>query len=130
MIFLDANVLLYLVGNDEQYRRQARELLESAQETGETLCTSAGVLEEVCHTLWRQGTGDLVHPFLSLVSALGMEVWPLEEGDVRSAVSLRGRFPSLDTMDLCHLASCLRRNATALKTFDRRLDRAAVSLLA
>ena len=51
MIFLDANVLLYLVGNDEQYKRQARELLESARQTGETLCTSAGVLEETCHAL-------------------------------------------------------------------------------
>ena len=130
MIFLDANVLLYLVGNDEQYKRQARELLESARQTGETLCTSAGVLEETCHALWRQGAGDVVDPVLSLVSALGMEVWPLEEMDVRGAVSLRGRFPALDTMDLCHLAVCLRRNASSLKTFDRRLEQAAAAVLA
>lgn len=130
MIFLDANVLLYLVGNEEQYRRQARGLLESARQTGETLCTSAGVLEEVCHALWRQGAGDLVHPVLSLVSALEMEVWSLEEWDVRDAVSLWGRFPGLDAMDLCHLASCQRRGATALSTFDRQLARAAASVLA
>lgn len=129
MIFVDANVFLYLIGNDEQYGGQARAFLASAQEFGEVLCTSAGVLEEVCHTLWRQGEGDLVHPVLSLVSALGMEVWPLEEEDVRDAVLLHDRFPALDTMDLCHLASCLRRNASSLKTFDRRLEQAAAAAL-
>lgn len=129
MIFVDANVFLYLVGNDEQYGGQAQEFLGEARQIGEALCTSAGVLEEICHTLWRQGAETLVHPVLSLVSAVDVEVWPLEEEDVRGAVALHGRFPTLDAMDLCYLASCLRRNVTALKTFDRRLERAAAELL-
>ena len=129
MNFVDANVFLYAVGNKADLREQAYEVFESAERNGEPLCTSAGVLEEVCFVLWRESNDMLVEPALELVSWFDVQVWPLEQDDVRQAVMLREMFRSVDAMDLCYLDSCLRRNVTALKTFDRELDRAAAVLL-
>ena len=130
MNFIDANVFLYAVGNDPEPRAQAYEVFHAAERDGRPLCTSAGALEEVCYVLWREGNDLLVAPVLGLVVEFGVQVWPLEMEDVQQAVALHERFPSLDTMDLCHLASCLRRNVMALETFDRQLARAAASVLA
>lgn len=130
MNFIDANVFLYAVGNDPAAREQAYEVFHAAERDGRPLCTSAGALEEVCYVLWREGNGRLISAVLRLVDEFAVQVWPLEMEDVQQAIAIHDRFSSLDTMDLCQLASCLRRNATALKTFDRRLEQAAASLLA
>ena len=129
MNFVDANVFLYAVSNRADQREPAYDVFASAERNGEPLCTSAGVLEEICFVLWREGNDSLVGPALELVSLFGVQVWPLEQEDVLQAVTLREMFRSIDAMDLCYLASCLRRNVTALKTFDRRLERAAAELL-
>ena len=52
----------------------------------------------------------LVEPALELVSWFDVQVWPLEQDDVQQAVMLREMFRSVDAMDLCYPASCLRRN--------------------
>lgn len=129
MNFVDANVFLYAVSNRADQREPAYEVFESAERNGESLCTSAGVLEEICFVLWREKNDSLVAPALELVSSFDVQVWPLEQDDVQQAVTLREMIRSVDAMDLCYLASCLRRNVTMLKTFDRRLERAAAELL-
>ncbi|MDE2969329.1 MAG: type II toxin-antitoxin system VapC family toxin [Chloroflexota bacterium] len=130
MNFVDANVFLYAVGNRVDLREQAYEVFESAERNYESLCTSAGVLEEICFVLWREGNDSLVGPALELVSWFDVQVWALEQEDVQQAVILREMFRSVDAMDLCYLASCLRRNVSSLETFDRELARAAAEILA
>ena len=51
----------------------------------------------------------------------GVQVWPLEEGDVTLARQLHERHPELAARDLCHLASCRRRRVGEIMTFDRAL---------
>ena len=48
-------------------------------------------------------------------------MWPLEEADVMLARRLHERQPNLSARDLCHLAICIRRRASAMMTFDREL---------
>ncbi len=49
------------------------------------------------------------------------DVWPVERADVERARSLAHRYPGLEARDLVHLASCIRRKARDLFTFDRSL---------
>jgi len=48
-------------------------------------------------------------------------VWPVEHADVKLARMLADTHPALGARDLLHLASCMRREVTSVKTFDRAL---------
>jgi uncharacterized protein len=121
MIFVDTNVIMYAVGGEHPLREEARAFFEEALIQRRTLVTSAEVLQELLHVylpVRRMGTLDAA---LALVTATTASIWPVEEGDARLARELADAHPGLGARDLLHLASCLRRNATGIMTFDRGL---------
>ena len=61
---------------------------------------------------------------MSLATGVCMDVWPLEEADVTLARLLHDRYPTLGARDLCHLASCRRRDVSEIMTFDQALTSA------
>ncbi|MYC63787.1 MAG: PIN domain-containing protein [Caldilineaceae bacterium SB0661_bin_34] len=85
------------------------------------LCTSAEVLHELAHAYLAAGRPRIFDVALALVSSFGVEVWPLEEVDVALARRLHELHPTLQTWDLCHMASCRRRGVRDMKTFDQAL---------
>ena len=50
-----------------------------------------------------------------------VEVWPLEYEDILLARQITERYPALEARDLCHLASCRRRDVNVVMTYDRAL---------
>ena len=129
MIFVDANIFMYAIGREHSLKRASREFFDRAVSDGTPLVTSAEVLQEFLHVYSSIGKFELIHDALSLVEAFEIEVWPLEMDDVMLAWKLREQHPSLSARDLCHLASCQRRRANELMTFDATLRSAAQSIL-
>ncbi len=121
MTFVDTNVFMYAVGRPHPLQQPAREFFTKSIRRGSPLCTSAEVLQELVHVYLPAGRPQTLDVVLSLLADLGVEVWPLEEADVTLARRLHDRYPSLAARDLCHLASCRRRGARELMTFDRAL---------
>lgn len=124
MIFVDTNVIMYAVGGEHPLREEARGFFEEALIQRRNLVTSAEVLQELLHVylpVRRMGTLDAA---LALVTSTMASIWPVEEGDARLARELAGEHPGLGARDLLHLASCLRRNANGMMTFDRGLEAA------
>lgn len=128
MTFVDTNVFMYAVGRPHRLRAPARAFFAEAARTQTRLCTSAEVLQELLHAYVPPGRIDALDAALSLVDAVDAEIWPLEPEDVQLARRLHRRFPSLGARDLCHLASCRRRNVKDIKTFDNGFDAAAKAL--
>jgi uncharacterized protein len=127
MIFVDTNVIMYAVGRVHPLRAEACAFFLDATRDGLMLCTSAEVLQELMHAYLlvdRLGTLDAA---LELVSRSIHAVWDLEAADVRLARLLVGPHPGLSARDLLHLASCRRRKASDLRTFDRALKAAWAS---
>ena len=125
MIFVDANVFMYTVGGRHLLQDQAREFLIDARRNRTRLFTSAEVLQELLHVYFREGRLATLDKAMELISIFDVEVWPLEEADVREARRLQVQHPNLQARDLCHLASCQRRGVVQVKTFDRALAAAA-----
>ena len=119
MIFVDTNVFMYAVGRPHPLRKQARAFFERAADDRAPLCTSAEVMQELLHAYLPVGRTDRLDDALSLIARSCVQVWVLEPEDLTLAAQLRTRFPALGARDLCHLAVCQRRAATAVKTFDR-----------
>lgn len=121
MIFVDTNVLMFSVGGEHPLRDEARGFVSRSLRQGERLATSAEVLQELLHVYLRANRpADLASAF-ALVEACIDEVWPVEQADVTLARALSSLHAGLEARDLVHLACCQRREATALKTFDRAL---------
>ncbi len=125
MIFVDTNVFMYAVGQDHPLKGHARDFFDSATSAGTDLFTSAEVLQELLNAYVRSGRLLVFEAAMSLIRGAGVEVWPLERGDVELARELHDQFPELESRDLCYLASCRRRGITYLMTFDQALAAAS-----
>ena len=121
MIFVDTNVFIYAVGRPHPLRITAREFFDKSSRRRDILCTSAEVLQELVHAYLRVGRLQTLDAAMSLATGACMEVWPLEEADVTLARLLHERYPTLGARDLCHLASCRRRDVSEIMTFDQSL---------
>ena len=122
MIFVDTNVFMYAVGRPHALQSSAREFFVESNRNGTPLFTSAEVLQEMAHAYLPVGRLEALDAALSLIARAGVEVWPLEEGDVTLARQLHAQYPALGARDLCHLASCRRRGVKQVKTFDQALQ--------
>ena len=129
MIFVDANVFMYAVGREHQFKQVSREFFDTSALNGTPMATSAEVLQELLHAYLPVYRWSELDSAMSVVSRYGIEVWPLERDDVTLAWQLRVEHPSLSARDLCHLASCRRRDVSDMMTFDQAL-RAAFGTLA
>ena len=125
MTFVDTNVFMYAVGRPHPLREQAREFFRESVREQRSLCTSAEVLQELIHAYLPVNRMETLDAALSLAARSGVEVWPLEGGDVHLARQLRDQLPALGARDLCHVASCQRRGVTRIRTFDQALAAAA-----
>ena len=121
MIFVDTNVFMYAVGRPHPLRSRARDFFNEAVLNSQPLCTSAEVLQELMHAYLPVRRTEALADALALIRRSGVEVWPLEEGDVELARELSEQHPTLGARDLCHLASCRRRGVREIMTFDEGL---------
>jgi predicted nucleic acid-binding protein len=122
--FVDTNVFMYAVGRPHPLQAPAREFFATSSRRGTRLCTSAEVLQELAHAYLPAGRLRTLDAAMTLVARADVEVWPLEEADLRLARQLRESHPALGARDLCHLASCRRHGVRRVMTFDRSLGSA------
>ena len=125
MIFVDSNVFMYAVGRSHPRRSHAREFFDESRRDRRPLVTSAEVVQELMHVYLRIRRPHTLDAALELIANASVDVWPLEEADVMLARQLHDRYPTLQARDLCHLASCQRRDVREIMTFDRALAAAA-----
>ena len=130
MIFLDTNVIVYAVGAEHPLRVHSWEFFHQIRRNPIPLVISVEVLQELLHVYQRAGRVSRWDRTRTLLDSFNVEIEPLAPEDVMNARRLHDRFPHLQARDLCYLAVSQRVGATALKTFDRDLARAADTLLA
>lgn len=118
MIFVDTNVFMYAIGKEHPLKAQASEFFRESVLNKVQLCTSAEVLQELLHVYHAENRLSTFKAVVRLIGELGIEVWPLIDEDVYLARQLYERFPALQARDLCHLASCQRRDVNDVMTFD------------
>ena len=128
MIFVDTNVFVYAVGKPHPLQGPARQFFRDAKRKGWDLVTSAEVLQELVHLYLPSGRPGALNASLELLRDSVSQIWPLEQADVELGCQLHSRYPVLQARDLCHLASCRRRNVREIKTFDRVFSSTASSL--
>ena len=120
---------MYAVGTRHPLRQTAIDFFAKGKTENTRLVTSAEVIQELLHAYLPVARFYRFSAAIELVGDYQIEVWPLDNQDVVLAAQLHESHPVLSARDLCHLASCQRRGASELMTFDAALRSAAQSIL-
>lgn len=122
MIFLDANVPMYIMGNDDRLRIDARLAVERQIAEQRRLVTSSEVFQEILHRYVSIGRRDALEPAFETLRGLVDDVLPVEEPDVYAAKDLLHAHLRLSARDALHAAVMRRRGITEIVSFDRGFD--------
>jgi hypothetical protein len=122
MIFIDANIPMYLVGGEHPNREAARRALEEAVAAGESLCSDAEVLQEILHRYTATRRTDSIDPAFDALLAVVDIVYPIERTDVERARRLLKTTPRLAARDAIHIAVMQGRDVGRILSFDAGFD--------
>jgi uncharacterized protein len=123
VIFVDANIPMYLVGAPHPNKEAARFLIETCVARNERLVTDAEVLQEILHRYAAIKRQDAIQ--LTLKTLLGVvdDVYSIEASDVVRAGKLLLEFAPWSARDALHVAIMQRHGVHRILTFDVGFDR-------
>lgn len=122
MIYLDANVPMYLVGADEHRRADALLVARRIADRDERVVTSAETFQELLHRYRAIGREDALQHAWDQTLAIVDEVLPVEYGDVDRAKAVQLARRGLTARDALHVAVMDRHGITSIASFDGVFD--------
>ena len=125
MVFVDANVPMYLVGMDHPHKHAAARWLERAVSNRDRLVTDAEVFQEILHRYVAIARRDAIQPVFDALSALVDEVFAIEAGVVERAKDLVLGYAGLSARDAIHVASMQAHRVSHILSFDTGFDTVA-----
>lgn len=122
MIFVDSNVLMYLVGASHPHKLDALRALERLVTEQEKLVTDVEVLQEILHRYAALRRLDAIQPAFEALLALVDEVFPVDLEDVQRAKEILLGSRGFSARDALHLASMERHSVEQILSFDTAFD--------
>ena len=123
MIFVDANVPMYLIGADHPHKTDAQRLLERAVSDQEPLVTDAEVFQEILHRYTAIDRRDAIEPAFTLLRSLVSDVFPIDAAIVERAKTLVLGQTDLSARDAIHVATMAAQGVERILSFDAGFDR-------
>ncbi|MGH2854014.1 MAG: type II toxin-antitoxin system VapC family toxin [Solirubrobacteraceae bacterium] len=122
MIFVDANVPMYLVGRPHPHKTDAQLALERLAAGRRRLVTSSEVFQEILHRYVATDRRHKIEQAFDSLRGIVDDVFPVEEHDVFLAKDLVHAHPKLSARDALHAAVMRRRQIAEIVSFDRGFD--------
>lgn len=118
-IFLDANVPLYTIGNDNDFRQSCLQILAAAAQPSIIAVTDAEVIQEIAYQTTGRGRRAAGLYLAERFMALMAHILPVDAGDMAAALSLLKDAEGLTPRDAVHLAVMRHHGITQIITADR-----------
>jgi hypothetical protein len=122
LIFVDANIPMYLVGRPHPHKLDAQVTVERLIGERQQLVTSSEVFQEVMHRYVSAGRRDWVGVAFDALEEIVDDVLALEKDDVLAAKDLVLAHQRLSARDAVHAAVMQRRQITEVLSFDHGFD--------
>ena len=122
MIFVDANVPMYLVGGAHPNRDRSLVLVARLRAQGEQFTTDVEVYQEILHRYHAIQRLEAVPLAFRSLDQLVNEVLGFGRADVLEARTLLDSTPRLSARDAIHLAVMRREGVNRILSFDRTFD--------
>jgi predicted nucleic acid-binding protein len=123
-VFLDANVLIYLIEGVSPASESARKFVEECQNRGDRLFTSALAIGEVLVKPTKDADVDLLRRYRAFFESPAIEV--VTFGSSSAAVFAQLRAVGIKAPDAIHLSCASVANIDLFVTNDQRLSRQVV----
>jgi len=121
-LFVDANIPMYAHGTEHPYRLPCQSALKRIVAAKIPAVISSEIVQEIVHrylSLQRPQQGiQVAQDIMTVVS----RVLPVTETDVRHALCLIPRYPTLKARDLIHLAVMLENGLSRILSTDAHFD--------
>lgn len=125
MIFLDANVPMYLVGAPHPNKVAVQELVERLVRERRRMATSSEIFQEILHRYVHIDRRDRIELAFETLAGLVDDVIAIESKDVFAAKDLLHAHPRLSARDALHVAIMRRHEIHRIVSFDRAFDAVA-----
>lgn len=122
MIFIDANVPMYLVGATHPRKSRVLHLLERAAVDHERLVTDAEVMQEILYRYVAIGRRDAIRAAFDVLFQVADEVFPIDVAATQRANSIVLSYPNLSARDAIHVATMQQRDVARIMSFDAGFD--------
>ena len=122
MIFVDANVPMYLVGRPHPHKLDAQVTVERLIAGREGMVTSSEVLQELIHRYVSVDRRDRIAVAFDVLQEIVDDVFAVEKDDVLMAKDLVSSHPRLSARDAVHVAVMRRRKIARMLSFDIGFD--------
>jgi uncharacterized protein len=122
LIFLDANVPMYLMGAPHRHKHEAQAQLDQLVAGQRRLVTDVEVLQEILHRYTALQRRDAIPPAIQLTLSLVDEIFPIEARDVLRAAEITQLPARYSGRDALHLAVMERRGVREIFSFDADFD--------
>jgi predicted nucleic acid-binding protein len=122
VIFVDANIPMYLVGADHPNKLVAQRALERAVAERERLVTDAEVFQEILHRYVAIDRRDAIQPAFDALGAVVDETFPIDASSVERAKDLLLGYRRLTARDAIHVATMQAHLVGRIMSFDTAFD--------
>lgn len=120
-VFLDANVVMYLVGTPHANRDRAKDLLDELILSGTRLVTDAEVYQEVLHRYAAISRQEAIESACAALDGLVDEVFAVGRDEIETAKTLV--LEGVGARDALHVATMRANGVERILTFDPDFDR-------
>ena len=121
-VFLDTAIFMYAAGSDHPLRAPCRTVLARAVRGEIPGATSAEVIQELVHRYLSIRRLDAAASVAREVLGSFGPVLAVDHAVVARLPELVSRYPSLETRDLVHAATCIEEGITDIVSPDRGFD--------
>ncbi len=122
MIFVDANVPMYIVGADHPHKIDAQQVIGRLVREQRRLVTSSEVFQEILYRFIVTDRRDKIELAFETLRGLVEDVLAVEGADVFVAKDLLYAHPQLSARDALHVAVMRHHEIKQLVSFDRGFD--------
>ncbi|MGQ0842682.1 MAG: type II toxin-antitoxin system VapC family toxin [Sporichthyaceae bacterium] len=125
MIFLDSNIPMYLVGDDDARRAHVAAVVRRLVGNGDRMVTDVEVYQEILHRYLAIRRQSSITIAFDTLDALAEAVLPIERPHLDAARDLANAHPTLSARDALHLAVMRQAGIERILSFDRGFDAVA-----
>lgn len=122
-VFLDANVIMYVIGSAHANRDRAQELLDELILNDTRLVTDAEVFQEVLRRYAAIARPEAIEPAYAALQGLVDEVFSIGLSEVEAAKDVLLAGFGAEARDALHVATMRANGVSRILTFDRGFDR-------
>jgi predicted nucleic acid-binding protein len=122
MVFIDANIPMYLIGEDHPHKVDSQRLIERLASERRRLVTSSEVFQELLHRYMAPDRREAIEVAFRTLHDVVDNVFSVREEDVFVAKNLTHAHPGLSSRDAVHAAVMRRANVREILSFDSGFD--------